>query len=78
MKTVPIGAQIPAELMDQIVRLSDISGQSESAITEEALRQYVTWRALQQEDLKAAIAAADEGDFASEEEVRAFFARHGA
>lgn len=78
MKTVAIGAQIPEELMDQIARLSELSGQSEAAITEEALRQYVNWRALQQEDLKAAVAAADAGDFASEEEVTAFFARHGA
>ena len=78
MKTVTIGAQIPEELMDRIARLSEISGQSEAAITEEALRQYVNWRALQQEDLKAAVAAADKGDFASEEEVTAFFARHGA
>ena len=78
MKTVAIAAQISEELRDQVIRLSELSGESESAIAEEALRQYIHWRALQQEDLKAAIAAADAGDFASEEEVTAFFARHGA
>ena len=78
MKTVAIAAQISEELRDQVIRLSELSGESESAIAEEALRQSIHWRALQQEDLKAAIAAADAGDFASEEEVTAFFARHGA
>ena len=36
------------------------------------------WRVPQLLDLLEAIAAADDGDFASQEEVDAWFARHGA
>jgi predicted transcriptional regulator len=38
----------------------------------------VAWRVPQLLDLQKAIAAADDGDFASQEEVDEWFARHGA
>jgi RHH-type transcriptional regulator, rel operon repressor / antitoxin RelB len=39
------------------------------------LRNYLTWRAPQLLDLQEAIAAADRGEFASDEEVSGFFAK---
>src|SRR5664280_2752098 len=41
----------------------------------EALREYLDWRTPQIADLRKAIAAADDGDFASDEEVAAVFDR---
>jgi predicted transcriptional regulator len=75
MKTATIDASVPEELKDAVAQLSEISGQSVSSITEEALRQYLSWRVPQMLDLREAIAAADRGEFASDEEVNAFFAR---
>jgi len=51
---------------------------SVTSITEEALREYAGWRVPQIEDLREAVAAADRGEFATEDEVNAVFARHGA
>lgn len=78
MKSSSIGARVPGELKETVIKLSHISGQSVSTITEEALREYTGWRVPQFTDLKDAIAAADNGEFATDEEVATFFAKHGA
>lgn len=77
MKTTCIDAYVPEDLKNAVAQLSELSGQSVSSITEEALRAYLAWRVPQILDLKDAIAAADQGDFANDEQVDAFFARHG-
>jgi predicted transcriptional regulator len=78
MKTATLGARVPSDLKDAVTKLSVMSGQSVSSITEEALREYIGWRAPQLADLNEAIAAADRGEFASDDEVREVFARYGA
>lgn len=78
MKTATIGARVPDELKHAVAQLSTMSGQSVSSITEEALKEYMGWRVPQIQDLKEAIAAADRGEFATDEEADVFFARYGA
>jgi predicted transcriptional regulator len=78
MKTAAIGARVSDELKHSVLQLSALSGQTVSAITEEALIEYMAWRVPQMRDLKQAIAAADRGEFASDDETAAFFARYGA
>lgn len=78
MKASSIGARVPEELKTAVSELSALSGQSVSAITEAALREYISWRAPQLLDLQAAIKAADDGDFASATEVDALFSKYGA
>jgi predicted transcriptional regulator len=78
MKTAAIGARVSDELKHAVVQLSALSGQSVSAITEEALIEYMAWRAPQMRDLKKAIAAADRGEFATDDEAASFFAKYGA
>ena len=78
MKTAAIGARVSDELKHAVLQLSTLSGQSVSAITEEALMEYMAWRVPQMRDLKKAIAAADRGEFASDDEVAAVFAKYGA
>lgn len=78
MKTAAIGARVSDELKQAVLQLSTLSGQSVSAITEEALTEYMAWRVPQMRDLKKAIAAADRGEFASDDEVTDFFAKYGA
>lgn len=75
MKTATIDAYLPEDLKNAVTQLSEISGQSVSSITEDALRAYLPWRMPQIRDLKDAIAAADRGEFATDDEVNAFFAR---
>jgi predicted transcriptional regulator len=78
MKTSSIGARIPDTLKYAVNELATLSGQSVSAVTEAALREYIGWRVPQLLDLQEAVKAADRGDFATEDEVNEFFARHGA
>jgi RHH-type rel operon transcriptional repressor/antitoxin RelB len=72
-----IELKISQELSDAVDELSATSGKTAELIAEEALQHYVDWRHEQQLDLDAAILAADRGEFASDDEVKAFFARHG-
>lgn len=51
-------------------------GQSKATIAANAISDYLDWRIPQTEDLEKAIAAADRGEFANEEEVQAFFKAH--
>lgn len=78
MKTAAIGARVSHELKEAVVQLSALSGQSVSTITQEALAEYIAWRVPQMHDLKDAIAAADRGEFAADDEVNSFFAKYGA
>jgi predicted transcriptional regulator len=77
-KTLKITVQLSEDLDKSIADLSATSGAPIEAITEDALKHYVDWRAAQLSDLKEAIAAADRGEFATDDEVKALFARHGA
>lgn len=71
-------AQLSDDLRGALAQLAALTGQSKSAITEEALREYLGWRIEQLLDLREAVAAADRGEFATDDEVKAFFKRHGA
>ncbi len=77
-KLSTIDVAISPELKEAIAELSTLSGQSISLIAEDALSQYVHWRSAQLRDLHEAVAAADRGEFAEDDEVDAFFARYGA
>lgn len=43
----------------------------------EALTEYLAWRLPQIDDLKQAVLAAEQRDFATDAEVQATFAKHG-
>lgn len=69
--------RLPADLADQLEKLIRATGQTRSAITVAALREYVEAEAKQIQDIEQALAEADRGEFASDSEVSAFFARYG-
>jgi predicted transcriptional regulator len=77
-KTLKIALQLTDELERAITELASASGVSVAHLTEDALKHYVDWRAEQLHDLQAATTAADQGDFASADEVKALFTRYGA
>lgn len=70
--------RVDAGLKARLDAYADAVGQSRATIAANALSDYLDWRIPQVEDLKLAIAAADRGEFASDEEVSAVFAKHGA
>lgn len=73
-KDSQVSLRLPNGLKDQMESYAQLTGRTKSHVVMEALADYLIWRMPQIEDLKAAIAAADAGDFASEDEVRQAFA----
>lgn len=78
IKDSQVSVRLPAELKDQLETYAQLTGRSKSYVAMEALTDYLTWRTPQIEDLKEAVAAADRGEFASERETAAVFARYAA
>ena len=68
--------RVSSELKARLDSYAEMVGQSKATIAANAISDYLDWRIPQTEDLKLAIAAADRGEFASEEEVEAFFNEH--
>jgi len=71
LKDSQMSLRLPAGLKDEMATYAALTGRSKSHVAMEALREYLHWRNPQIEDLRKAIAAADAGDFASDEEVAA-------
>lgn len=72
-----LNVRIPSDLASKLDSLTKATGRTKSALTLEALREYIETQAWQIADIKRAIGEADRGEFASEEDVKAFFAKHG-
>jgi predicted transcriptional regulator len=67
---------VAPEVLDRFHELAKATHRSETEIINEALTGYLTADRRYVETLAARIAAADRGEFASEEEVARFFAEH--
>lgn len=57
---------------------AQLVGRPQASVASEALADYLDWRIPQIEALKKAVSSADQGDFASQEEVEQFFKRYEA
>jgi predicted transcriptional regulator len=73
-----INVRLPVDLYQQLEDLAQATARTKSFVTLEALSSYLAAQSWQVQDIKAGLAQAEQGDFASEEEVAAVFARHGA
>lgn len=78
MSTRTINVRIPEALYGQIEELAQATARSKSFLAIEALKSYVESESWQVRDIQAGIEEADAGDFASQEEVAATFAKYGA
>ena len=78
MVTRTMNVRIPESLYGQIEELARATARTKSFLAVEALKGYVESESWQVRDIRAGIADADAGDFASPEEVAATFAKHGA
>ena len=76
LKDSQMSIRLPDTLKAATASYAALTGRSTSHVAMEALREYLDWRAPQIEDLHKAIAAADAGEFANDEEVSAVFDRY--
>ncbi|SFV10105.1 CopG family ribbon-helix-helix protein [Pseudoduganella namucuonensis] len=67
--TLNIDVRISDELKAAVEKLAETTGQPVSQIAAQALEDYVGWRTAQLLDLQDAIAAADRGEFADDDET---------
>jgi predicted transcriptional regulator len=75
-KDSQISLRLPLDMKERMESYARLTGRNKSHVVMEAVSEYLTWRVPQVEDLQAAIAAADAGEFASDAEVKALFARY--
>ncbi len=78
IKDSQVSVRLPNELKDRMETYAQLTGRTKSHVAMEALAAYLDERIPQIEDLKAAIQAADRGEFASADEVASAFAKHSA
>lgn len=71
-----LSLRLPNDLKDKMDAYAQLTGRTKSYVATEALGSYLDWRLPQIEDLKAAVLAADQSDFASDEDVATVLARH--
>ena len=69
LKDSQLSLRLPNDLKDKMDVYAQLTGRTKSYVATEALGSYLDGRLPQIEDLKAAVLAADQGDFASDEEV---------
>lgn len=75
LKDSQVSLRLPNALKERMETYAQLTGRTKSHVAMEALSDYLEWRIPQIEDLKAAVAAADAGDFAPEAEVEQVFER---
>ena len=75
-KDSQVSLRLPGELKARIETYAVMTGRSKSHVAMEALADYLDWRLPQVADLQQAVAAADRGEFASDDEVKAVFDRY--
>ncbi len=78
MTAKTINVRIPEQLYLQMEELARATARTKSFLTMEALKAYVERESWQIRDIHEGIEEADAGDFATEAEVNAVFAKHGA
>lgn len=73
-----INVRLPEALYNQIEELAKATARTKSFLTIDALNHYVQRESWQIRDIHEGIREADAGEFATDEEVKAVFAKHGA
>lgn len=68
---------LPDELADQLKDLVETTGRTKNFLAVQALRNFIEQEAWQVAEIKKAIAEADAGDFATDEEMQALNAKWG-
>ena len=76
--TRTINVRVPEAIFNQLDEIAQATARTKSYVTLAALSQYLEEQAWQIRDIEAGIAEANQGKFATEAEINAVFAKHGA
>lgn len=76
--TRTINVRVPTSIYEQLESLAKSTARTKSFVTVEALSTYLAAQSWQVKDIEAGIADAESGDFATEAQVHAVFAKYGA
>ena len=78
MSAKTINVRLPEALYNQIEALAKATARTKSYLAIDALTTYVQNEAWQIRDIEAGIQEADASDFATDQEVKAVFAKYSA
>ena len=73
-----INVRVPMSVFDQLDALATATARTKSFVTLEALSSYLEAQSWQVKEVQAAIVEADNGEFATDAQVNAVFAKYGA
>ncbi|MDD4963996.1 MAG: hypothetical protein PHI11_08785 [Gallionella sp.] len=76
--TRTINVRIPVGVYQQLEALAKATARTKSFVTLEALSRYLETQSWQVKDIEAGIVDAESGDFATDTQVNAVFAKYGA
>ncbi len=76
--TRTINVRVPQSVYQQLEDLAKATARTKSFVTLEALSTYLNTQSWQVQDIEAGLAEAERGEFASDAEVNAVFAKYGA
>jgi RHH-type transcriptional regulator, rel operon repressor / antitoxin RelB len=77
MTTKTINVRLPESLYNQIEALAKATARTKSFLAIDALTSYVQSESWQIRDIHEGLKEADEGEFASDEQVKAVFDKYG-
>ena len=77
MSTATLSVSISEHDKEFLKKLANLTGQSEACIAAEAIKKYVDVNERQIEVIQERLAAADRHEYASDEQVKATFAKWG-
>lgn len=77
MSTATLSVSISEHDKKFLEKLASLTGQSEAGIAAEAIKKYVDVNERQIEVIRERLAAADQREYASDEQVKATFAKWG-
>ena len=74
----PLNVRLPTELAAQLDALTKATGRTKSFLTVEALEAYIEQQLWQIAEVKAGIVEADKGEFATDADMNAIFAKYAS
>lgn len=76
METAILSLRVPQEVKEQLCKLAKATHRSQSFLGSDAIRRYVELESWQIAEIQQAIAEADGGDFATDDELNAVVKKH--
>jgi RHH-type rel operon transcriptional repressor/antitoxin RelB len=74
-RTTAFSIELPVDVKERLDRLAETTGRTATNLATEAIRSFVELQEWQVQEIKSGLREADAGEFATDEEVAAVFAR---